>query len=646
MLWVRTVADILATAPGEHLDMLRKDAGYGLRAMRKGWGFTLVAVLALALGVGANTAIFSVVNSVLLRPLPYTNSEQIVVIKEWTPRGPAQVTPANFLDWREQNKVFDEIAAISSRRANLTGQSAEPQRINLAVTSASIFQVLGAQPLSGRGFLPEDEQPGHEPVAVVSHRLWQRRFGSDPGLVGQSLKIDGASYTVIGVMPPHVQYPKDAEVWIPPRRIVPEADIDLGDITQVRGFGILSVIARLKPEVTIARAQADMDEVTGRLREQYPETNSMRFNTVVSLHESLYGEVRVALLVLLAAVGGVLLIACANVANLLLARSSVRQREIAVRTALGASRSRIVRQLLTESMLLALLGGAAGLLVGFVSLNLLVGLAPSSIPRVEEIVLDRWVLGYTLLISIMTGIVFGLAPALQVTRGNFNEALKEGARGVAGGARRVSLRSTLVVAEVALSFVLLICAGLLFRSFLMLQKVDPGFDPHNVLTMRIAPSGDNYSDASQRQAFYSRVIEQIKTLPNVKSVGGISTLALSKGPTGGYSIEGQPPVTPDKMPGANRRHISPAYFRTMNIPLRSGREFTDQDSADAPRVVIINETLARLEFPDKDPVGSRMAFGRRNGQPTWLEIVGVVGDIRSIELQAEPMAEAYTPYLQ
>lgn len=646
MFWGRTVLDIIATAPGEHLEILKKDTAYGLRSMRKNWGFTLVAVLALALGVGANTAIFSVVNSVLLRPLPYPNPESLVVIKEWSTRGPGQVTPANFLDWREQNKAFEEMAALSSRRANLTGYSAEPQRINLAVVSANLFQVLGVQPLAGRSFLPPDEQAGHELVAIVSYRLWQRRFGSDPGLVGQIVKIDGANYTVVGIMPSHMQYPKDADVWVPPLRIVPEADIDLGDITQVRGFGLLAVVARLKPGVTLAQSQADMDEVTGRLREQYPESNSARFNTVVLLHESLYGEVRTMLLVLLAAVGGVLIIACANVANLLLARSSVRQKEIAVRTALGASRSRIVRQLMTESMLLASLGGAVGLLVGLVSLNLLIALAPSSIPRVEDIVLDRWVLGYTLLLSMLTGIVFGLAPALQVTKGNFNEALKEGGRGVAGSSRRISLRSTLVVAEVALSLVLLICAGLLFRSFLILQQVDPGFNPHNVLTMRLAPSGDSYREANQRTSFYSRVIEKIQALPDVKSVGAISTLALSKGPTAGYVVEGKPPVAPDQMPGANRRHVSPAYFRAMSIPLRSGREFTERDNVDAPRVVIINEALARLEFPDRDPVGSRIAFGRRNNQPNWLEIVGVAGDIRSIELQTEPTAEAYLPYLQ
>jgi putative ABC transport system permease protein len=646
MLWVRAVIDIISTAPGEHLDILKKDAGYGLRTMRRNPGFTLVAVLALALGVGANTAIFSVVNSVLLRPLPYRDAETIVVIKEWTPRGQGQVTPANFLDWREQNKVFEGMAAISTRRANLTGYSTEPQRINLAVASANLFQVLGVQPLSGRGFLPPDEQAGHDPVAVVSYGLWQRRFGSDAGLVGQPLKIDGANYTVVGIMPAHVQYPKDVDVWIPPRRIVPEADVDLGDITQIRGFGLLSVVARLKPGVTLAQSQADMDDITGRLREQYPESNGTRFDTVISLHDSLFGEVRTPLLVLLAAVGAVLIIACANVANLLLARSSVRQKEIAVRTALGASRLRIVRQLMTESMLLALIGGAAGLVVGVLSLNLLVRLAPSSIPRVEEIGLDRWVLGYTLLISVITGMVFGLAPALQVTKGNFNEALKEGARGMAGGARHISLRGALVVAEVALSLVLLICAGLLFRSFLILQNVDPGFNPKNILTMRLAPSGDNYRDVNQRNAFYRRVIERIETLPEVKSVGAISTLAFSKGPTAGYVIEGQPPITFDQMPGANRRHISPAYFRTMSIPLLSGREFTDRDDADAPGVAIINQALARREFSDKDPVGQRIAFRWRNSQPVWLEIVGVAGDIRSIELQAEPMAEAYTPYLQ
>ncbi len=628
------------------IERLAQDLRYGTRMLRRSPSFTAVAALALALGIGANTAIFSVINAVLLRPLPYKDTERIVAIKEWTVQGPAQVTPANFLDWREQNKVFEEMAAVSTRRANLTGQGGEPQRINLAVTSANFFQVLGVQPLAGRAFLPTEEQAGHEPVVVVSDGLWKRHFGSDPNLVGKPLMIDGETYIVVGVMPAGVQYPQDTELWIPPRRLVPEAEIDLGDITQVRGLGLLAVIARLKPGVTLREAQAEMDAVTSRLRAQYPETNGNRYNTVISLHESLIGDVRPMLLILLGAVGCVLLIACANVANLLLARASARQKEMAIRTALGAHRWRIVRQLLTESMLLALMSGTLGLLLAVWGVELLSNFAPASIPRIHEVGLDSWVLIFTLLVSIITGFVFGLVPALQVSKTDLNESLKEGARGATSGARGTRFRSLLVVSEIALSLVLLIGAGLLLRSFIVLQAVEPGFEPRHVLTMRIAPSGENYREADQQRAFYEKIIERIKTLPGVQSVGAINTLPLGKGAVNGYVIEGRPLLTPDKMPGANRRNISSDYFRAMNIPLLKGRTLTERDNADAPGVVIINESLARRDFAGENPVGKRLGFGWRNGQPVWLEIVGVVGDVRSIELNTEPTAEAYTPYLQ
>ncbi len=631
---------------GRWLETFWQDIRHGARMLRKSPGFTLVAVTALALGIGANTAIFSVINAVLLRALPYQDAERIVTIQERSANGPAQVTPANFLDWREQNRVFEQMAAITTRRANLTGAGGEPQRINLAVTSASFFQVLGVRPLLGRTFLPTEEQAGHDPVVVVSYGLWQRRFGTDPHLAGKPLMINGENYTVIGVMPAGIQYPNDTDLWVPPRRIVPEAEIDLGDITQVRGFGLLSVIARLKPGVSFAQAQAEMDAVTAGLRRQYPETNNNRFDTVIPLRESLVGDVRPILLVLLGAVGCVLAIACANVANLLLARASARQKEVAIRTALGAGRWRVIRQFLTESSMLSLIGGAVGLLLALYGIDLLAGFAPSTIPRVREIGLDLRVLCFSLLISLLTGIVFGLAPALHVSKADLNESLKEGARGATSGRRRASFRGVLVVAEVALSLMLLIGAGLLFRSFLILQAVKPGFSPRNVLTMRIAPSGEGYREAREQRAFYSQIIERIRALPGVQSAGAISTLPLSKGPVNGYVIEGRPPVTADKMPGANRRHVSPDYFRTMGIPLLKGRTFTDRDTADNPGVVIVNEALARREYPAEDPIGRRIAFSWTNGRPNWLEIVGVVGDVRSIELNTEPAPEAYTPYLQ
>jgi putative ABC transport system permease protein len=631
---------------GRWLETLGQDLRYGVRTLRKNPSFSLVAIMALALGIGANIAIFSVVNAVLLRPLPFAGAERIVLIQESTPQSPAQVTPANFLDWREQNKVFEQMSAISTRRANLTDPSGEPQRVSLAVTSTNFFEVLGVRPLLGRTFLPEEEKAGHASVVIVSHGLWQRRFGSDPNLVGKQIAIDGMSYTVIGVTPSGVQYPRDTELWVSPRRIVPEADIDLGDITQVRGMGLLAVVARLKPGVSVEQAQAEMDTITGRLRQQYPETNSNRFDKVIPLHESIVGDVRPALLVLLGAVGCVLAIACANVANLLLARAAFRQKEMAVRTALGASRSRLLRQLLTESVLLSLIGGIIGLVLAVFGVDWLVSLAPSDIPRLEDTGLDRWVLVFTLLISLATGILFGLIPALQASKTDLNESLKEGARGATIGGRRTRLRGVLVVAEVALSLVLLIAAGLLFRSFLTLQAVKLGFEPRNVLTMRIAPTGENYSESKSQRAFYSEVLHRVGTLPGVEAVGGISTLPLSKGPVNGYEIDGRPPLTPDRMPGANRRNISPDYLRAMGISLLKGRAFTESDNADAPGVVIINEALAARDFAGEDPIGKRMAFSWRDGQPVWLEIVGVASDVRSLEVKAEPKPEAYTPYLQ
>ncbi len=638
-----SLRDALWLQPRRMEEEMFQDIRFGARMLMRKPGFTLVAVMTLALGIGANTAIFSVVNSVLLRPLPYPAPERLVVIQEYNARGPAQVTPANFLDWREQNNVFEHLAAISTRRANLTSEGGDPQRVYLAVTSTNFFDALGVRPLHGRTFLPSEEQEGHESVAVIGHGLWQRRFGSDPRLVGRQVSIDGTNHTVIGVMPAGVQYPTDTDLWVSPRRIVPEADIDLGDITRIRGFGILAVVARLREGVTLEQAQAEMDVITARLREQYPETNNNRFDRVIALHESVVGDVRPVLLILFGAVGCVLLIACANVANLLLARSSSRRKEIAIRTALGASRWRITRQLLTESVLLALLGGAAGLLIALFCLDLLTGLAASYVPRMEEVGLDRLVLVFTLVVSILTGIIFGLVPALQTSKVGLNESLKEGSRGTSARGR---LRGALVVAEVALSLMLLISAGLLFRSFIILQAVKPGFDPRNVLTLKVAPTGENYRDARSQRAFYAEVIGRVRELAGVQSVGAINTLPLSKGAVNGYNVEGRPLLPPDKMSGANRRNISPDYFHAMDIPLLKGREFTERDDADAPGAIIINESLARREFPDEDPLGKRLAFGSRNGQPVWLEIVGVVNDVRSLELNAEPVPEAYTSYLQ
>ncbi|HEX8335280.1 MAG TPA: ABC transporter permease, partial [Pyrinomonadaceae bacterium] len=429
---------------------LWQDVRYGARAMRANPGFTAVAVVALALGVGANTAIFSVVNAVLLRPLQYPNAERVVAIQELNPEGRrVQVTPANFLDWREQATAFERMAAVYARTSNLASKD-EAERIELAMTSVGLFELFGVRPTAGRFFLPEEEQAGHAPVVVLSHALWQRRFGADPSILGKSVTLDGRAYEVVGVAPEGFSYPDRTEAWVPPFARVPTVS-EQQDVGRARGFGFLSAVALLKPGETLEHARAEMETITARLREQYPESNGRRFNRVVTLHEHLVGESGRALLLLLGAVALVLLIACANVANLLLARAAGRRKEMAVRAALGATRLRLARQLLVESVLLALAGGAAGLLLGWWGVDLLKGLLPAEFPRVADIGVDPRVLGFTLLVSCATGVAFGLAPALQLTRPDVHGALKEGARGSTGGAGGGRLRDLLIVSEVALS---------------------------------------------------------------------------------------------------------------------------------------------------------------------------------------------------
>ena len=623
-----------------------QDLRYGVRMLHKQRSFTLITVLTLALGIGANTAIFSVVNGVLLRSLPYAEPERLVMIKEQRGNGnPAQVTPANFLDWRSQNSVFEQIAAIATREVNLTG-AGEPERISLAIASANLFELLGAKPQLGRTFRRDEEQAGHAPVVVMSHGLWQRRFGGDNGLIGQTIALDGRSYTVIGIAPPGFQYPGKTEGWIAPLRLAPELNAEM-DVTAVRGFGYLSAIARLKPGVSVKQAQAEMDAITGRLRQQYPETNGNRFNRVVSLHSFLVGDVKTPLLVLLGAVGCVLLIACANVANLFLARNATRQREIAIRTALGASRSRVLRQLMTESLLLALCGGAIGCWLAWWGVDLLLTIAPRDLPRAPEIVVNVPVLVYMLALSVLTGLVSGLAPAWQISRMETNVALGETTRGVAGSARKSRLRSALIVMEVALSLLLLVGAGLLFRSFTRLQSIKPGFDPQQVLTMRLSPTGEQYRTVEQQRAFYEQVLQGVTKLPGVQAVGAINTLPLGRGPQAGFRIEGRPLVPASQLQGANNRIITPDYFRVLGIPLVQGRAFDDRDQSNTTDVLIINQTLARQNFPNEDPIGKRISFAtNERGQPLWFEIIGVTSDIRTLDLQNEPASDFFVLHRQ
>ncbi len=619
---------------------LWQDLRYGIRTLLRRPGFTLIAVLALMLGIGANSAIFSVVNGVLLRPLPYADPERLVQVWEYRPRqgmNQIEVSSAEFAAWRDQNRVFEQIAAIDHADYNLTGND-EPQRISGARVSASYFPLLGVKPALGRTFLPEEDQPDHNSVVVLSYGIWQGRFGSDPNILGKSVTLNGTACTVIGIMPRGFQLPHDAGLARPIAFTSAEQTTS--------GNHYLEVIARLKPGVTIKEAAGEMSAIAGRLEQTFPNTNVGHGVVLVPLHEQVVGEVRPALLVLLGAVGFVLLIACANVANLLLARSAARRKEIAIRTALGASRARIIRQLLTESLFLAVLGGAAGLLLAMWGVDLLIRLIANSIPRANEISLDGRVLGFTLLISLMTGLLFGLLPALQTSRPDLTESLKEGGRDSAESFRRNRARSLLVVCEVALTLVLLIGAGLLIKSFLRLRDVNPGFNPAGTLTLELSLPASKYSDGAQIAGFYQQLLPRVEALPGVQAAGAVSVLPLSGNDESNFvGIEGHQPLPPGQALRAGRRIVNPDYFRAMGIPLKRGRPFTQADTRETERVMIINETMAHRFFaPDEDPLGKRIRTG--GGSSPWLSVVGVVGDVRHGGLDRDARPEMYFPYLQ
>ena len=628
------------------LETLIKDVRYGMRNMLKQPGFTAIVVLTLAVGIGATTAIFSVVNGVLLRNLPYRQPERIIAIQELNEkRTRVQVTSANFLDWRAQNTVFEHLSAIREGTSNLA-LSDIAERIDMAQTSVNFFDVFGVTPAHGRLFIPADEQAGHEPVVVVSYGLWQRRFGSDPGLIGKPIRLDGANYTVVGIAPPGFQYPAKTEAWLPPLKLVPELFPDQ-DVTQTRGMGYLSAVALLRPGVSVTEAAVEMETITSRLRQQYPESNNNRFNEVVSLHQHLVGDTNKMLWLLFGAVTFVLLIACANVANLLLANAAARHKEIAIRTALGASRWRVIRQLFTESAILALVGGGVGFLLSVWGVPLITRLLPREFPRLDEIQMDWRVLVFTMGASVITAFLFGLAPAFSVTKAGVQDAMKETSHGAGGSVHRSRLRQGLIIAEVALSVVLLAGAGLLFRSFMQLQSVNTGFVPEQLLTARLTATGEQFQGSTNLINYFDKVTERIAAVPGVREVGVINTLPLQKGPTLRFRVEGRPPLTVDKWPPANYRAVSPSYFHVMNIPLLQGRTFTRSDNDQAPTVLMVNQSLVDKNFSGENVIGRRINFGRsENNQPVWLEIVGVVADVKNLELKDPPEPEFYFSTLQ
>jgi putative ABC transport system permease protein len=607
-------------------------------------GFTLIAVITLALGIGATTAIFSAVNAVLLRALPYEHAERVVFVSSTeVSRGIDRMTvsPPNFHDWREQNQVFDEMAAFLNGNFTLTGDG-EPEQFSGTRVSPNLFTLLGAEPLVGRSFLNEEEQVGRHRVVVLSYGLWQRRFGADPGLVGKTLTINGNPYTVVGIMRPDFQFPNSrTDVWMPLAFAPGPLD---------RGSHFLTVIARLKPGVTPALAQTEMAIIARRLEQFYKENQGVGVS-VRPLREELLGGIEPALLILFGAVGFVLLIACANVANLLLARAAARRRESAIRLALGASRPRLIRQLLTESVLLSLLGGASGLLLARWGVDFLLSLSPNTIPHSQEIGVDGRVLAFTFALSLVTGVLFGLAPALEASKIDLNEMLKEAGQTAGGKAGRHRTLRFLLVSEVALALVLLIGAGLLINSFLRLRSVNLGFDPERLLTMQISLPGSKYKEGSQRIAFFEQVLERVESLAGVESVGATNDLPLGGTAFSRFfmaaDIEGVPmPASPGELPPFAVFEVSPHYFSAMGTPLLKGRLFTAQDNQQGAPTAIINETVARRFFSDQDPIGKRIRVGSPNGWNYWMTIVGVVGDTRLEKLSQTPFPEIYTPHSQ
>ncbi|HSB11412.1 MAG TPA: ABC transporter permease [Blastocatellia bacterium] len=638
------------------MEHLLSDLRFSARMLRKNPGFTLVAVIALALGIGANSAIFSVVNAVLLRPLPFKDPRGLVRIwgkyeKEGIPKN--WLSQPELLDIIEQNQVFEEIAAFQTGGANLTGIG-DPVRVNAAFVNASFFSILGIQAGIGRTFLEEEDQPGRERVVLVSDAVWRSRFGADPSIIGTTLGLSGNSYTIVGIMPPGFQFPSQEDIWAP-------LAIDKTNPGN-RGNHGLEVVARLKPGVTPQQAQTDLTTIAGVLEQRYPNNYAnygFGFYPVGMLDE-LVGNVRPALYILLGAVGFVLLIACTNVANLLLARATVREKEVAIRTALGARRGRLIQQLLTESIMLAVIGSGLGLVLAWLGVKLFAALGPRDIPRIEEIGLDLRVVGFTVLIAVVTGVAFGLAPALQISKPDLHDTLKEGGRGSTSG--RHLLRNALVVSEVAIALVLLIGAGLMIKSFRQLLKLDMGFRTEQTLTMRLTIPPTKYNDNTKVIGFYRPLLDKIKALPGVESAAAISQLPLS----GAYSSGTTAVERADSEEGlrtfrgfpfieADRRAVSPDYFRTLGIALKDGRLFTDADNETAPQVAIVDEAFEKRFWPATGAVGKRFVARVTDGTNIqWGQVVGVVSHVRhygidevkQYGLEQEGREQVYFPYAQ
>ena len=622
------------------MDTLLQDLRYAARTLLRRPGFAAVVVLTLALGIGANSAIFSVVNSVLLNPLPYANPERLVMVWGRYPDfGRVSTSLPDFRDWRERTRSFAQLAAWHGTIFNLTGDGSEPQQLTADRVTANYFATLGVRPALGRAFTAEEERAGgNDDVVVLSHGLWQSRFGGDPGIVGRQINLSGRPYTVVGVAPKAFRFWHDVDLWAPLR-----ADT----AAYSRRAEYLTVFGRLKPGVTVRQAASDLADVVRQLAAQYPETNTVLRSEVVSMHKDVVGKVRPALLVFSGAVGFVLLIACANVANLMLTRAASREREIAIRATLGAAQSRLVRQALTESVLLAVAGGVLGLLFASLGVDALRSSGLDVVPRLAEVSLDARVVGFTLLLSLLTGLLFGLAPALRFASDDLQSTLREGARGASAGAAARRLRDALVLAEVALALVLLVGAGLLVRSFQQLNRVDPGFDPERVLTYGVILPRAKYGEGSRLPAVYDALLERTRGVPGVRAAAVSTSLPMESPPYTTYSVEGRPEPRVGEIQDVQPFQVSPDYFRVLGIKLRRGRLLDERDGPQSQRVAVINVEMARRVWPGQDPIGAHITFDDPSDTAAvWWTVVGVVGTVAQEGLTAKPYAQLYRPIAQ
>jgi len=630
------------------MEVLWSDVRFTVRTLRKAPAFTLVAVATLALGIGANTAIFSVINAILLRPLPYPEAERLVFLTEWSEQVPEMsFSVANLKDVRDQNTVFASLVGYNGQNFILSGgggaagSAGEPERVNGRQVTSGMFATLGKQPILGRAFGPQEEKPDAAGVALLGEGFWERRFGRDPGVVGRSLVLSGEIFTVIGVMPKtmHTSW-RNVEVFTPLLRL----EDRIGGETNRGDHPGIYVLGRMKPGTSVERARAEVKTIAARLAERYPNSNARQSMTVEPLHEAVVGDLRPALMLLLGAVAFVLLIACANVANLLLARAADRQREIAVRLAVGARRGRVLRQLLTESVMLSLLGGTLGVVVGYLGLEALLASLPGNVPRADEVRIDGVVLAVTTALAVLTGLVFGIVPAWRALSIRLHEPLKEAGRGSVGpGQHRV--RNALVIAEVSMALVLLVGAGLMLRSFYRVLNADGGFRSEGLVIANVALPQIGYREPPKRAALFERVVAELKAQPGVKAAA--ATLPLLGGWQSSFLVEGKPEPPPGQRPSADIARVSPDYFSVMGIRVLEGRAFDNRDREDAPPVCIVDETFARTHWPGESPLGKRVKFGGHDDtEEPWMEVVGRVAHVKNYGVDEESRVELYLPFLQ